>query len=208
MADDITELIAAASAGDRDAFEAVASWAYDRLEKAAAYHMKRHFGTGLHGVTLEPAALVNETFLKLLRDFGEGRAARRGFSDRRHFVAFANKVMARALIDYHRRRGRAKRGGGQLRVSLSGLEAGSEATGALQDLTAALEALEALDGRKAETVKLRLLWGLENREIAEVLEVSLATTERDWRFSRAWLADRLRLRPSSPEPPPEPEPSP
>ena len=191
----ITQRLSDAANGDEAALEVVVAWAYENLEKAAAYHLKQYYGTGLPGVTLEPAALVNETMLKLLRE--PGGTLKHGFESRRHFVGFANKVMMSVLVDYHRRRGRKKRGGDQVRVSLSGLEIASDQSATLLDLTRALDELEELDQRKAETVKLRLLWGLKAAEVARALDVSVATTERDWSFARAWLVDRLTSAPSS-----------
>ena len=189
MTQRITQRLGEAANGDEAALEAVMAWAYESLEKAAAHQLKQYYGTGLHGVTLEPAALVNETMLKLLRE--PGGALRRDFENRRHFASFANKVMMSVLVDYHRRRGRQKRGGDQLRISLSGLEMTSDQSATLLDLNRALDELHNLDERKAETVKLRLLWGLRTAEIAGALGVSIATTERDWSFARAWLVDRL-----------------
>jgi RNA polymerase sigma factor (TIGR02999 family) len=138
-------------------------------------------------LTLEPAALVNETFLKLLQQPTR-------FHNRRHLLGFASTVMLRVLVDYRRERGAKKRGGDALRVTLSGISAdalgGGDEVDAL-DFQRALERLEGLDPRKAEIVKLRLFWGYEMTEIASLVEVSLATVERDWRFARTWLAAAL-----------------
>ena len=115
------------------------------------------------------------------------------YTDRRHFFAVANRVMMRVLLDYHRARNADKRAGGKVRVTLSGLsdpnahEPGTE----VPDLIDALKKLESLDARKAEVVKLRGLWGLGMEEISRTIGVSLATVERDWRFSKTWLAAEL-----------------
>jgi RNA polymerase sigma factor (TIGR02999 family) len=182
---EITQLLQEAASGEQAALDAVAERVYSELERLAARQMRAQFGPGLAGVTLEPAALVNETFLKLLRE-------PRSFENRRHFFAFTTRAMQRALIDYHRARSAAKRGGDQVRVTLTGLVRGEvDATASVLDVDAVLEELERLDERKAEVVRLRVFWGMEMAEIAQVLEVSLATVERDWRFARNWMATAL-----------------
>lgn len=181
----ITRLLQQASAGDPDAFGEVAEWAYGRLERLAARRLRQRYGAQLGGVTLEPAAVVNETFLKLL-----WRPA--GFADRQHFLRFASKVMLRVLIDYDRRRRSEKRGGAAITVTLSAAGPGATPTPyTVAALGQALATLDELDERKAAVAKLRLLWGLENAEIARALEVSVPTVERDWRFVKSWLAVRL-----------------
>ena len=151
--------------------------------------MRRRYRGRLDGLTLEPAGLVNETFLCLLEN-------PTGFANRRHFLAFASRVMLGALADYERRRRAGKRGGDRLRVTLTGLSAEARPPDVrLIDFEAALGELEALDVRKAEIVKLRVLWGASNADAARLLEVSVPTVERDWRFSRLWLGDRLGVAP-------------
>ena len=120
--------------------------------------------------------------MKLLRNPHE-------FANRRHFFAFANRVMTRVLIDYERQKKTAKRGGEAIRVTMTGLP-GEEGLPA-SDLLETLERLQELDARKAEVVRLRVLWGLENKEIANALEISLATVERDWRFARSWIRSQI-----------------
>lgn len=184
---EITRLFETAAEGDEAAFEQVVELVYDELEGMAGRALHRRFD-GLHGITLEPAALVNETLVRLLPNRPE-------FANRRHFFAFASKVMRRALIDYQRTRGRDKRGGNALRVTLTDL--GAEVftppeTGATE-ICEVLDHLEKLDPRKCEVVQLKFFWGLEMVEIARILGVSLATVERDWSFSRAWLAREFAL---------------
>lgn len=187
---DITLLLKQASSGDDAAFSEVAEWAYDRLEELAARRLRKRYGGDLRGVTLEPAAVVNETFLKFLWN-------PIGFDNRQHFLGFASKVMLRVLIDYDRRRSAEKRGGAAIHVTLSGVEPGVEPGAEPSPFTVAalgeaLEMLDELDQRKAAVAKSRLLWGLESAEIAELLEVSVPTVERDWRFVRSWLQVRIK----------------
>jgi len=158
---------------------------YGDLHRVAERHMAERFGRGLPGVTLEPAALVNESFMKLIRQ-------RKAYGNRGQFFAIATRVMLRVLIDYERSRRAAKRGGDRGRVTLM-LEPAADLAGrpdtciGIEPLVDAFDQLETLDARKADVVKLRVIWGLTMPEIAASLEVSIATIERDWSFAKAWL---------------------
>ncbi len=159
---------------------------YGDLERVAQRHMAQRFGPDLPGVTLEPAALVNESFLRLIRQ-------RTSYQNRRHFFAIATKVMLRVLTDYQRGRRAERRGGDRQRVTLplEGPVAGAAGTAGdieVEGLSRALDRLDSLDQRKADVVRLRVVWGLEMAQVAEALGISLATVERDWAFSKAWLA--------------------
>jgi RNA polymerase sigma factor (TIGR02999 family) len=181
----VTGWLRAAAEGDSEATERVAAWAYGELERLAARRLQREFGRA--DVTLEPAALVNETFLKLLQQPV-------AFENRRHFFAFVSKVMLRVLIDYQRSRSADKRGGDRVRLGLTGVHIGEESGPVdLMAFDQALGRLEGLDARKAEVARLRSLWGLSMDEIAGVLGISEPTVRRDWRFARTWLAEALGL---------------
>ncbi|MDA8019790.1 MAG: ECF-type sigma factor [Thermoanaerobaculia bacterium] len=180
----VTQWLQEAASGDAQAAGRIAGWAYAELEGLAASRLRRYFGTT--DVTLEPAALVSETFLKLLRHPTV-------FENRRHFFAFVGKVMLRVLIDYRRARASEKRGGDRIRVSLTEVRGSAAPAIDVLAFEQALERLESLDVRKAEVTRLRVLWGLSMDEIADVLEVSLPTVGRDWRFARTWLAEELKL---------------
>jgi RNA polymerase sigma factor (TIGR02999 family) len=184
---DITLLLQRASSGDEEAHEELVQRVYGDLERVAGRRMRDRFGPELAGVTLEPAALVNETFLKLLR-----QEKPVDFENRRHFFSFATQVMLRALTDYQRARAAAKRGGDRVRVTLAGLGRNNEPVDpAAEEIRAALAELEELDFRKAEVVALRVFWGCSMAEIAVSLDTSLRTVERDWRFAKSWLKKRL-----------------
>ena len=184
MADaDITRLLRLAADGDGRALDEVAAWAYADLERLAASRMRRRYRGRVGDATLEPAALVNETFVRLLEHPV-------GFESRGHFLAFASRVMLSALADYERRRRARKRGGDRARITLTGLVDPNEEV-RLGHFEEALQQLQALDPRKADVVRLRVLWGATLGEAARLLEVSVPTVERDWRFARLWLADRL-----------------
>ncbi len=185
---DITRLLHAVDEGHTGAMDELMQAVYADLERVAQRHMGQAFGPGLPGVTLEPAALVNESFMKLIKQ-------RNAYDNRGQFFAIATKVMLRVLVDYQRRRSAAKRGGDRQRITLQLDGQPNRDTAPRAEmpievgcLVTALERLESLDPRKADVVKLRVVWGLEMQEIAESLGVSLATIERDWSFSKAWLA--------------------
>lgn len=183
---DVTQLLHAAAEGRKDAFDEAIAIVYDDLERLARKHARRVYGARLDDVTLEPAALVNETFMRLARQHAE-------FRNRVHLFAIATRVMVRALLDYERARLSRKRGGGQVRVTLTGIspsDPGPQAT-TVTAIAQALDRLEQLDPRKAQVMRLRTFWGFTNAEVAEILQVSTPTIERDWRFSKSWLADVL-----------------
>ncbi len=184
---DITRLLHEMDEGRDGAMDELMAAVYDDLERVAARHMNERFGHRLAGVTLEPAALVNESFLKLIKQ-------RNRFDNRGQFFAIATKVMLRVLVDYQRKRAAAKRGGDCKKVTLS-LDRHGQSDAPVDDgaidvdvLVGALKELERLDARKADVVRLRVVWGLEMKEIATALEISIATVERDWAFAKAWLA--------------------
>ena len=182
---DLTQLLRRAANGDTQAGGALAEAVYGRLEQVAEQKMRGQRTPHRGDLTLDPAGLVNDTLMKLLQ-------SPRDFDNRRHFYAFATQVMVRVLQDYQRARRAQKRGGHLFRVTLTRLEANQKApTMDVEELPPILDELEAFDQRKAEVVRLRVFFGLEMTEIAEMLSVSLPTVERDWRFSRNWLATRM-----------------
>ena len=158
---------------------------YDQLRRLAGSYFQRERA----GHTLQPTALVHEAYERLA---DQSRVEWKG---RTHFFAVAANVMRRLLVDHARRRGRQKRGGGDLRVTLEGLgasPAGSDLD--LEELLAvdgALEKLAALDEREARVVELRYFGGMTTDEIASVLDVSERTVRNDWTHARAWLKQEL-----------------
>jgi RNA polymerase sigma factor (TIGR02999 family) len=180
----ITLLLARAARGDRDVDAALALAVVERLEQIASREMAVRNNGGLHGLTIEPAMLAHDALLKILEQPQE-------FENRRHFFAYATQIMANAMISHLRRRNAAKRGGGQIAVTLSAVIDSDALDFELDEMPAALKELEALDRRKADLVGLRVFWGASMEEAAELLGVSLSSAERDWRFARRWLAARL-----------------
>jgi len=114
------------------------------------------------------------------------------WQNRAHFFGTAAQIMRRVLVDMARSRGRAKRGRGQVHVSLSEAERQPAMDRAdLMALDDALKALEEVDARKSRVVELRYFGGLSLEEAALVMDVSVATVRRDWSLARAWLFREL-----------------
>ena len=158
---DITLLLQRVNDGEDGAMDALMGRVYEDLQRIAERRMRAQFGGQLPGVTLEPTALVNETYMRLIRQ-------RQAFDNRGHFFAIATRMMLRVLMDYHRSRSAEKRGGGQVQVTLTGLaHEHSEDVTDIPQMVEAFDKLEAQDERAATVAKLRLLWGLGPTEIAE-----------------------------------------
>ena len=168
--------------GETDALEQLAPLVYDQLRKIAGglLHNERA------GHTLQATALVHETFQQLL---GLHKVT---LNDRTHFYTFAAKLMRRVLVDHARRWRAAKRGiqfdRVPLNAELAWVDPRSEDA---LDLSAALEALEALDAEKARAIELRYFLGCTVEETAALLNTSPSSIDRALRFSLAWLHDRL-----------------
>lgn len=178
----VTELLAAWSLGDQAALEALTPLVHQELHRLAA----RYMAGERPGHILQATALVNEAYVRLV-DWKDVR-----WQNRAHFFAMAAQIMRRVLVDVARTRDRAKRGRGQVHVSLS--EAADVAAVKDVDLVAlddAMKSLEALDTRQSRVVELRFFGGLTLEETALVLGVSVATVRRDWSLARAWLYRQL-----------------
>jgi RNA polymerase sigma factor (TIGR02999 family) len=179
----ITQLLAAWSDGDRAALDALAPLIEQELHRIAA----RYMAGEREGHVLQPTALVNEAFLRLV-DWKNVH-----WQNRAHFFGVAAQIMRRVLVDFARSRRRVKRGGGGMQVTLS--EANEVAAAArdedLEALDEALQRLERLDPRQGRVVELRYFGGLSLEETAHVLGVSVGTVRRDWSLARVWLYREL-----------------
>ncbi len=176
---DVTALLKAVNQGDPQAHEALITALYRELQRLASSLMKRE----RPGHTLQPTALVNEVYLRLVQGSPQ-------WSNRAHFFGAAARAMRRILVEYARRRSAQKRGAGAKRITFGDLEV--EAEDSTIDLLALDEALEALrreDQRLVDVVELRYFAGFSIEQTAELLEVSPATVKRDWLYARAWLYD-------------------
>ncbi len=190
---DITLMLREVEAGREGALDKLMAVVYDDLKRTAAAHLRRQFGDRAEVITLEPAALVNESYMMLIRQ-------RKAYDNRGQFFAIATRMMLRVLTDYRRKHQAAKRGGAVTRIKLV-LDERQVADERhcrvdpieLEELAEALERLDSLDPTKAEVIKMRVVWGLRVPEIADSLGVSASTVERRWRFAKAWLADEFGL---------------
>jgi RNA polymerase sigma factor (TIGR02999 family) len=155
---------------------------YEELHRLASHYLSRE----ATGHTLQPTALVHEAYLRLIDQ------RRVDWRNRAQFLGLAANMMRRILVNHARDRSAQKRGGGAAAVSLSLVEGPSGRPDveliALED---ALQRLAALDQRKSKVVELKFFGGLTIEEIAEVLQISAATVEREWAFARAWLYEAM-----------------
>ncbi len=194
--------------------DALAAALYDELRAMAAAYLSRE----PDGHTLQPTALVNEALLKMLAQRpaaatdaggGDGPAsedavAGRIWANREQFLGVAAICMRRILVDHARARGRGKRGGGAVRLSLEESMMVAENDGVdVLDLDEALAEFGRSFPRQARVVELRAFAGLELEHVGEVCGISLAQVKRDWTFARAWLKARLDRGSSSPSKAPQ-----
>lgn len=178
----ITSLLAELHSGNQQAASQLVSLVYPELRKLAHRYMERERPDH----TLQATALVHEAYVRM---FGSEPIA---WQDRAHFFAVAAQQMRRILVDHARQLAAEKRGGAQVRVPLTDLDALPQRRDeSLTALDEALTRLEALDSRASRVVELRFFGGLTDKETAEVLGVSVSTVRRDWEFARAWLFDQL-----------------
>ena len=155
---------------------------YDELRQLAAAHLRKEHT----GHTLQPTALVNEAYLRLVG------TEQPPWRNRGAFFGAAAQAMHRILIDHARKRLRQKRGAGARPVSLSRADPTSwDEPERLLALDEALRRLVEVDARSAEVVKLRYFGGLSIAQTAEALGVSERTVKREWSFARAWLRREL-----------------
>lgn len=179
----VTILLEAMSKGDVGAAEKLLPLVYADLHDRAERLMRRE----RRNHTLQPTALVNEAYVRLV----DQRVSH--WANRSQFLGVACEAMHRVLLDYARSRNRLKRGGGVAHVTLPEIAdatAGWERS-TLAPLSEAIEALATLDERQATIVKLRYFAGLSEQQIAAHLGVSRRTVQHDWAHARAWLRRRL-----------------
>ncbi len=179
---EITQLLQDWSKGDQAAFDQLVPLVQSELHRLA----KRYMAGERQGNILQPTALVNEAYLRLI-DWKNVQ-----WQNRAHFFGVSAQLMRRILVDVARSQNYAKHGGGAQHVSLA--EAGAISHEKEIDLLAldeALGRLAALDPRQSQVVEMRYFGGMELGEIAEVLGVSLGTVKRDWSIARLWLKREL-----------------
>jgi RNA polymerase sigma-70 factor (ECF subfamily) len=182
---ELTRMLKAWSDGDQSALDRLTPVVYAELHRLA----RRNLAGEREGHLLQPSALVNEAFVRLLG------GAPVEWASRTHFFAVSARLMRQILIDFARAQDTGKRGHRTPHVDLSDvkdLPREAQIPVDLIDLDAALDELSRLDARQAQVVELRYFGGLENAEIAGALGISEPTVVRDWRVARAWLYARLQ----------------
>lgn len=180
-----TALLLAWGRGDQAAFDQLMPLVHEELRRIARQHM----GHERHGHTLQPTALVNEAYLRLIN------VKHVQWRDRQHFFAMAARVMRRVLVDAARARRSHKRGDGEPIASLEeSLVVSNKSQRDLVELDDALNALSAVDPRKGQVVEMRYFGGLSVEETADALQVSPGTVMRDWRLAKVWLLRELSRR--------------
>lgn len=181
-AHEVTGLLAAWREGDRAALDQLMPLVEAELKRLARLHLRKERA----GHTLQPTALINEAYLRLLKAHGVA------CQDRTQFFAFASHLMRRVLVDHARRRGMQKRGGDELLVTLSEAEAvAQECNFDLLALDEALTRLAAFDARACRVVELRYFGGLSVEETAQALGVSPRAVKGDWQAAKTWLYRQL-----------------
>lgn len=179
---DVTQLLNAWCKGDPDALEQLAPVVESELHRLARVYLLREAA----GNTLQPSALINEAYLRLI----EWNAVE--WQGRAHFYAVAAKMMRRVLLNHAIARRRQKRGGAAVLVSLTEADAAADRSADVIALDDALMTLAKFDDRKSRLVELRFFGGLSAEETAEVMGISLRTVQREWDLARAWLFRELR----------------
>ena len=169
--------------GDEDfmAVEAIYPRVYEDLRRIADNRMRRECDVRV----MQPTALVNEVYLKLV---DQSDAA---IKSRTHFMAIASVAMQRILCDSARSRNAAKRGGGWKRVDIDAVSESDGDTHLHEAMAEAINALSEVDVRKAAVVRLRFLGGLTTVQIADALGVARSTVDADWAAARGWISEHL-----------------
>jgi len=181
----VTQLLQRWSGGDSRALDELTPLVYSEVRKLARSYLRRERPNH----TLQPTALVNEAYIRLVDQ------RRVQWQSRAHFFGIAAQMMRRVLVDHARMRQAEKRGSGENAVVLDealGVSAGRGLD--LVRLDDALEALAVLDARQARIVELRFFGELSIEETAEVVQVSPATVKREWAAARTWLRRELERR--------------
>jgi RNA polymerase sigma-70 factor, ECF subfamily len=184
-APDLNPLFVRFNNGDPDALGDIMGTLYTELRALAARRMDRE----RRDHTLQPTALVNEVYLRLMRGPDV-------IQNRHHFFGLAAQAMRRVLVDHARHKGAEKRGGQMNRVTLELIPGRQTMDVDVLALDEALTTLSELDSRAARVVELRFFGGYTDKEVCEIVGAKLPTVRRDWTFARSWL--RTHLQPVQP----------
>ena len=184
MTQNITHFLHEWKNGDQTAVDRLFPLVYDELKRRARNYLNQEHADH----TLQPTALVNEAYLRLIK------LDRMNWQNRAHFYAISATTMRRILVDHAREIAADKRGGGEIkRVALENLQiSDSEKATDLLELNEALDKLAEVEDRKVRVVEMIYFGGMTYREIAEVLQVTEKTVQRDWNFAKLWLHRELK----------------
>jgi RNA polymerase sigma factor (TIGR02999 family) len=174
-------LLQAAERGDPGSEQELFEVLYEDLKRVAGRLLAQERASH----TLQATALVHEAWLRLV----DARAL--GPGGRGRFLSIAARAMRRILVEHARARKRLKRGGMWRRVDMTDEVAGPGAEDEILGIDGELDVLDGLSERQARIVEMRYFTGLSSAEVADALGISERTVEREWRFARAWLYDRL-----------------
>jgi RNA polymerase sigma-70 factor (ECF subfamily) len=181
-ASDITRLLTAWSAGDRQALNELTPIMYEELRRLAERYMRKEGG----GHTLQATALVHEAYARLA-------GADLPLRNRAHFLAFMARLMRQVLVDHARARKSAKRGDGFERVTLDeSVIVSADSDGLVLQLDEVLQELRQFDELKSQIIELRFFGGLTYEEAAEALDISKTTLDRELRLAKAWIGHRMK----------------
>jgi RNA polymerase sigma factor (TIGR02999 family) len=179
---EVTRILRDWSGGDPHAPERLMPLVYDEMRRLARSFLVKERG----GHTLQPTALVNEAYLRLVDQ------TRVTWQSRAHFYGIASSMMRRVLIDHARARAAEKRGSAAVHLSLDDVQVPVEERAAsFVAMDEALERLSQFNERGRKIIEMRFFGGLNDEEIAEVLGISTRTVLRDWKTARLWLFREL-----------------
>lgn len=176
----ITALLQQWQKGDAKVLDELSPLVYQELHRIANYYMRSERSSH----TLQPTALINEAFIKLL-------GSNVNWHDRKHFYAIAAKQMRHILVDYARAKDRKKRGSDYIRITYEEAVIPEKSKTSILEIDDALHALNSFDTRKHDMVELYYFGGLDIKEIARYLDLSSKTIQRELRMAEAWLKNVL-----------------
>ena len=182
--EDVTVLLQRLTDGDKRAADELLPIVYDELRRRAAAYMSRERANH----TLQATGLVHEAYIKLVG------ANEIKYQSRAHFFNAAAEAMRRLLVDHSRATKATKRGGDKARIALEDVNLAVHDTTSIhyEALDVALNELKSQDERRYQVVMLRYFAGLDEKAIAEALELSVKTVQRDWKTSKIFLLERLQ----------------
>ncbi len=181
QSNEVTQLLRQWSEGDRAALDQLMPVVFQELRKLANSYLRGERSDH----TLQPTALINEAYLRLIKqDFPE-------WQSRKHFYGVAAQLMRQVLVEHARARATAKRDGGQKLSLDEALNYSQDQAADLVALDDALTALAEFDQRKARVVELRYFGGFSIEEVAAALSISVATVGRELRMAQAWLHQQM-----------------